>query len=80
MTTKGFAYCDGVGVKQIISWLRGNVADSNWEVFPILGCVLEFGKTFQFCLWSSILRAANEAADFVNSYYGLKMSNSVWVD
>ncbi|XP_028945660.1 uncharacterized protein [Malus domestica] len=44
---------------EVVSSLKGDIAQGSWEVFPILESILWLGNSFQGCRWSWVPRLAN---------------------
>ncbi|KAM2405489.1 hypothetical protein ACFXTH_032702 [Malus domestica] len=64
---------------EVVSSLKGDIAQGSWEVFPILESILWLGSSFQGCHWSWVPRLANQSADHLTSRSNLKMCGITWV-
>ncbi|KAM2750524.1 hypothetical protein EV2_029295 [Malus domestica] len=70
-----------VAMAEALALLCGcELANGNWEAFPILANAWDLGETFQNCRWSWVPRSANMAADSLASFCNLEMCNVVWVN
>ncbi|RXH71467.1 hypothetical protein DVH24_018822 [Malus domestica] len=62
--------------QNIIRWLKMEVEDGNWEIFPIM----EIRNVFQVCHWSWVPRTGNTAAHSFALQFDMGMTNLVWLN